>query len=509
MRAAVAVLAVGARDGVVAPLAGAAAADQQPLGRRVDVGEFRLAAAQRAARLAPVAELEIAAAALRRSAPGTAASPAAAPDRAVPSPACAGRSCAAPGAIAASYQLRDDRFDLAVARQRLDAVVFGRLERLEPPQDVGRLPDHQPEVGPVDRNVLELQHGPALLAVGLAAIEGDRRQRHARLNAPLGAQQLDLHVGGRGQVGLVVLQLAQLDDFAGLGRRRSRRGRRRSAGGSVLGRSRQDCDSAVVADAIVSIDAVQSRDFDERLDPDGRLRSAAVFQDGRAGRRAGRAAAGAGQARPSRHARHAEVSRCRRRTGSTRHHSRAARRSDADTTVIEQPLAEGVRAVLVDRPELYDRESIYGAGSDYPDNPRRFGFLCRAALEYALQSRRVVRRAARARLAGRPRAGVPPDALRRRAAPQRDGVGLHHSQSGLSGHVPARLAGAARSRPRAAVDGRARVLGPDQLPEGRHQFSDIITTVSPTYAQGNPDRRSTAPGSRACWRPAPRICTAC
>jgi starch synthase len=56
------------------------------------------------------------------------------------------------------------------------------------------------------------------------------------------------------------------------------------------------------------------------------------------------------------------------------------------TTVIEQPLAEGVRVVLIDRPELYDRDSIYGMGGDYPDSPRRFGFLCRAALEYASQS---------------------------------------------------------------------------------------------------------------------------
>ncbi|MCM3881851.1 MAG: glycogen synthase GlgA [Vicinamibacterales bacterium] len=61
-------------------------------------------------------------------------------------------------------------------------------------------------------------------------------------------------------------------------------------------------------------------------------------------------------------------------------------RGGGDTRVVEQPLAEGVRVVLVDRPELYDRASIYGMGSDYPDNPRRFGYLCRAALEYAAQS---------------------------------------------------------------------------------------------------------------------------
>src|SRR4029453_5971825 len=38
----------------------------------------------------------------------------------------------------------------------------------------------------------------------------------------------------------------------------------------------------------------------------------------------------------------------------------------SDTHLIEQPLAENVKAVLVDRPEFYDRESLYGAGGDYP-----------------------------------------------------------------------------------------------------------------------------------------------
>ena len=50
----------------------------------------------------------------------------------------------------------------------------------------------------------------------------------------------------------------------------------------------------------------------------------------------------------------------------------------------EAPLADGATALLVDCPELYDRPGIYGAdGTDYPDSPRRFAFLARAALEYA------------------------------------------------------------------------------------------------------------------------------
>src|ERR671927_417303 len=33
-----------------------------------------------------------------------------------------------------------------------------------------------------------------------------------------------------------------------------------------------------------------------------------------------------------------------------------------DTRFIEQPLDEGVRVIFVDRPDLYDRDSIYGSG---------------------------------------------------------------------------------------------------------------------------------------------------
>lgn len=42
----------------------------------------------------------------------------------------------------------------------------------------------------------------------------------------------------------------------------------------------------------------------------------------------------------------------------------------------------GVTWYLLDQPELFAREHLYGPpGGDYPDNPSRFGFFCRAALE--------------------------------------------------------------------------------------------------------------------------------
>jgi starch synthase len=55
-----------------------------------------------------------------------------------------------------------------------------------------------------------------------------------------------------------------------------------------------------------------------------------------------------------------------------------------DASFYEAPLPSGATALLVDCPELYDRDGIYGPGTvDYPDSPRRFAFLSRAALEYA------------------------------------------------------------------------------------------------------------------------------
>jgi len=55
-----------------------------------------------------------------------------------------------------------------------------------------------------------------------------------------------------------------------------------------------------------------------------------------------------------------------------------------DTPFHEVPLGDGARAILVECPDLYDRDALYGsAAADYPDNALRFAFLARAALEFA------------------------------------------------------------------------------------------------------------------------------
>jgi starch synthase len=54
----------------------------------------------------------------------------------------------------------------------------------------------------------------------------------------------------------------------------------------------------------------------------------------------------------------------------------------ADARFYEAPLDDGARAILVDVPDLYDRDALYGVGSGYPDNARRFAMLVRAAFEF-------------------------------------------------------------------------------------------------------------------------------
>jgi starch synthase len=56
----------------------------------------------------------------------------------------------------------------------------------------------------------------------------------------------------------------------------------------------------------------------------------------------------------------------------------------ADVGFCEAALGDGARAVLIDCPDLYDRDGLYGVGNaDYTDNARRFALLARAALEFA------------------------------------------------------------------------------------------------------------------------------
>ena len=148
------------------------------------------------------------------------------------------------------------------------------------------------------------------------------------------------------------------------------------------------------------------------------------------------------------------------------------------------PLSEGRRVVFVETPELFDRAGIYGEGGvDYSDNYRRFDVLCLAALEFATLD-----------------GGLPPDVIH-----------AHDWQASLS---LARLATEARWR---ALQSAGRVLtihnlayqgvfprevvpalglpwdvfkvetgefwGKFNCLKAGITAADIVTTVSPTYAE--------------------------
>ena len=155
----------------------------------------------------------------------------------------------------------------------------------------------------------------------------------------------------------------------------------------------------------------------------------------------------------------------------------------AETRVVEQPLAENVRAVVVERAELYDRDSLYGAGGDYPDNPRRFAFLCRAALEYAIQSDETFD----ILHAHDWQAGLAPVYLRTRYAnePRLAGMRTIFTIHNLAyqGIFASDWLGPLELSPEMLSMDALEFWGQISLLKGGIRFSDSITTVSPTYAR--------------------------
>jgi starch synthase len=155
-----------------------------------------------------------------------------------------------------------------------------------------------------------------------------------------------------------------------------------------------------------------------------------------------------------------------------------------DANIWEAVIAPNLRIAFVDCPEFFDRDTLYGEGNDdYSDNPRRFAFLALAALEWAA------------------RQSTPPDIIH-----------AHDWQCGL---VPVYLRARAPSfgalasaatvftihnlayqglcasdwLPRLGLDWS--LFGLDGLEywgrvsflKGGINFSDVVTTVSPTYAR--------------------------
>ena len=150
----------------------------------------------------------------------------------------------------------------------------------------------------------------------------------------------------------------------------------------------------------------------------------------------------------------------------------------------EEPLADGVRAVLVECPELYARPELYGHGNtDYADNAVRFAVLARAALEFG------------ARQAKRPdvvhahdwQAGLVPVYLRTlyRDHPVLGGLGsvftIHNlAYQGL--FPPSWVPALDLNWDLFGIEG-IEYWGKVSFLKGGINFSDVITTVSPRYAK--------------------------
>ena len=155
-----------------------------------------------------------------------------------------------------------------------------------------------------------------------------------------------------------------------------------------------------------------------------------------------------------------------------------------DVRILEHAIAPRVRALFVDCPDLYARDGVYGRGEEaYPDNPRRFAWLTRAALEHF------------ARTAQRPavvhahdwHAGLAPVYLktRYRRHPVLGGVPTVLTIHNLAyqGVAPADwLPRLDLGSDLFTVD-RLEFWGQISFLKGGVVFSDVITTVSPTYAR--------------------------
>jgi starch synthase len=150
----------------------------------------------------------------------------------------------------------------------------------------------------------------------------------------------------------------------------------------------------------------------------------------------------------------------------------------------EQSVAPNVRAVFVEAAALYERDGLYGVGSDdYADNPRRFACLALAALEFA------------ARQPAPPdvvhahdwQGGLVPVYLRARADRW---PGLAGCPTVFTIHNLAYQGLCGRDwLPRLGLDaGLLHVNGLEywgqvSLLKGGINFCDAVTTVSPTYAR--------------------------
>ena len=141
-----------------------------------------------------------------------------------------------------------------------------------------------------------------------------------------------------------------------------------------------------------------------------------------------------------------------------------------------------VQTLFIDHPGYFDREFLYGAaGGDYPDNPARFGFLCRAAVEWAATSRDSFDVIHTHDWQG----GLVSVFVRAGVAPRLRHVPVVCTIHNLAyqGIADASWLGKLGLRPELLNPEALEFWGSISLLKGGIVFSDVVTTVSPRYAK--------------------------
>ena len=164
---------------------------------------------------------------------------------------------------------------------------------------------------------------------------------------------------------------------------------------------------------------------------------------------------------------------------------------------------------LVNCPDLYDRDALYGASQHGLSRQRApLRDLARAALELAARERRA-RRGARARLAGGPRASLPPHAstLTHPVLGGTPSIFTIHNLIYRASSIPTWLPGLNLKWDLLTMD-RVGILGSHQPSEGRHRRLARGHDRQPPLCRRRFRRRSSAPDSTASCAPDATISSA-
>ena len=142
---------------------------------------------------------------------------------------------------------------------------------------------------------------------------------------------------------------------------------------------------------------------------------------------------------------------------------------------------DGVEVVFVEHPPFFDRRRALRRLRRQPPALR----LPRARGPRVLpEPRRAARRLPRPRLADRPRARLPEGLLLGRSDPLPVAQRLHHPQRGLPGHLRPRHASTGSACPgTSAPQSGLEFHGNVSYLKGGVLFSELVNTVSPTYAR--------------------------